>query len=79
LFTFLEVGHSAGAACVHAHVVSPRSRGLFRNVAALSGSAVNIWASRYIFHKEVAHKQAEVRRSKLIGLRMSLKLGYFIL
>ncbi|KAJ4438858.1 hypothetical protein ANN_14811 [Periplaneta americana] len=37
-------GQSAGAACVHFHLLSPMSRGLFRSAISESGSVLNPWA-----------------------------------
>nr|CAI5853295.1 unnamed protein product [Callosobruchus analis] len=37
-------GQSAGAASVHYHMLSPLSRGLFRQGISESGSALNLWA-----------------------------------
>ncbi|KAG4074888.1 hypothetical protein HA402_009313 [Bradysia odoriphaga] len=37
-------GESAGAASVHYHVLSPRSKGLFSKAIAQSGSPLNSWA-----------------------------------
>lgn len=38
-------GMSAGGASIHYHMLSPRSRNLFRNAISLSGSALNWWAN----------------------------------
>ncbi len=40
------VGHSFGGVSAHGHVFSPGSRGLFRGVVSLSGTANMAWASR---------------------------------
>ncbi len=40
------VGHSFGASSAHGHLFSPGSRGLFRGVMSLSGTANMGWASR---------------------------------
>ncbi|XP_047106565.1 venom carboxylesterase-6-like [Schistocerca piceifrons] len=37
-------GQSAGGASIHYHVLSPMSKGLFKNAIAMSGSALNPWA-----------------------------------
>ncbi|XP_049802595.1 esterase FE4-like [Schistocerca nitens] len=37
-------GQSAGGASIHYHVLSPMSKGLFKNAIAMSGSAMNPWA-----------------------------------
>ncbi|XP_049850043.1 esterase FE4-like [Schistocerca gregaria] len=38
------LGQSAGGASIHYHVLSPLSKGLFKNAIAMSGSALNPWA-----------------------------------
>lgn len=38
------IGHSAGAACVHYHMLSPTSRGLFSRAISQSGTALSPWA-----------------------------------
>ena len=38
-------GMSAGGASVHYHMLSPKSRNLFRNAISLSGSSLNWWAN----------------------------------
>ena len=38
------IGMSAGGASVHYHMLSPLSKGLFRNAISLSGSSLNWWA-----------------------------------
>ncbi|XP_068237480.1 venom carboxylesterase-6-like isoform X2 [Palaemon carinicauda] len=46
-------GEGAGAASVHFHVLSPRSKGLFQRVILQSGNGLNQWALR-TDHKKVA-------------------------
>eukprot|EP00096_Caligus_rogercresseyi_P013667 TRINITY_DN6296_c0_g1_i1.p1 TRINITY_DN6296_c0_g1~~TRINITY_DN6296_c0_g1_i1.p1 ORF type:complete len:521 (-),score=133.78 TRINITY_DN6296_c0_g1_i1:241-1803(-) len=38
------MGHGSGAAAAHLHMLSPMSKGLFRSVISMSGSALNPWA-----------------------------------
>ncbi|CAL8081018.1 unnamed protein product [Orchesella dallaii] len=40
------MGESAGAACVHYHLLSPKSRGLFHRAISQSGNALVTWASQ---------------------------------
>ncbi|XP_049947773.1 venom carboxylesterase-6-like [Schistocerca serialis cubense] len=37
-------GQSAGGASIHYHILSPMSKGLYKNAIAMSGSALNPWA-----------------------------------
>ncbi|KAJ4435470.1 hypothetical protein ANN_18086 [Periplaneta americana] len=39
------LGHSAGSAAVHFHILSPMSEGLFHNAISMDGVAINPWAS----------------------------------
>eukprot|EP00095_Tigriopus_kingsejongensis_P005111 snap_masked-scaffold161_size295871-processed-gene-1.19 protein:Tk05111 transcript:snap_masked-scaffold161_size295871-processed-gene-1.19-mRNA-1 annotation:"venom carboxylesterase-6-like" len=54
------MGHSAGAASAHAHVLSPMSRGLFQRAISLSGTANNFWAFRTVDQESVAKRQAKL-------------------
>ncbi|XP_049802594.1 esterase FE4-like [Schistocerca nitens] len=54
-------GQSAGGASVHYHVLSPLSKGLFKNAIAMSGAASNTWA-----FKKSAPDRA-VRFAKYLG------------
>ncbi|XP_049850080.1 esterase FE4-like [Schistocerca gregaria] len=54
-------GQSAGGASVHFHVLSPLSKGLFKNAIAMSGAASNTWA-----FKKSAPDRA-VRFAKYLG------------
>ncbi|TRY76508.1 hypothetical protein TCAL_11403 [Tigriopus californicus] len=54
------MGHSAGGASSHSHLISPRSKGLFKNIIALSGTSNMGWASRFTFHDKVAVRQAKL-------------------
>ena len=38
------MGMSAGGASIHYHMLSPLSRGLFKNAISFSGSSLNWWA-----------------------------------
>ncbi|XP_049802579.1 esterase FE4-like isoform X2 [Schistocerca nitens] len=38
------LGQSAGGASIHYHLLSPQSKGLYKNAIAMSGSALNPWA-----------------------------------
>ncbi|XP_014244090.1 venom carboxylesterase-6-like [Cimex lectularius] len=53
-------GMSAGAASVHFHMLSPKSKGLFNKAIALSGSALCPWAQA-----ENSKKKAEIIAEKL--------------
>ena len=54
---------SAGGASVHYHMLSPQSRGLFKNAISLSGSSLNWWAN-IRRPKKHADKLAEVTGCK---------------
>lgn len=57
------LGHSAGAASVHYHTMSPGSRGLFHRAVQLSGTALNSWA--YASPAESSHRAR--RLASLLG------------
>ena len=54
------VGHSAGGAAAHGHLLSRQSQGLFHRMVAMSGTSNMAWNSRYTIHKKVAEQQARL-------------------
>ncbi|XP_073990072.1 carboxylesterase 4A isoform X2 [Rhodnius prolixus] len=53
------MGHSAGAASIGYHMVSPRTQGLFHRVIVMSGSATSPWA----MSKHPSNSSFEIARS----------------
>lgn len=53
------VGHSAGGASAHGHMVSPLSRGLYQRVIAMSGVSIAGWNTRFPVHRNTSIWQAE--------------------
>lgn len=54
------LGHSAGGASAHAHMISPLSKGLFHKVISMSGTANMAWSSKQENHDQVAKQQGEL-------------------
>nr|UUB32779.1 carboxylesterase COEC6 [Dendroctonus rhizophagus] len=74
-------GESAGSAAVHAHVLSPASKGLFHKAILQSGTALNFWFwgsknnARYIV--ELLGKSAETEEEALDILKQTPALEIY--
>ncbi|XP_049799264.1 esterase FE4-like [Schistocerca nitens] len=55
------LGHSAGGASIQYHLISPLSKGLYKNAISMSGSALNPWA----FSKNATDRA--IRYAKTLG------------
>ncbi len=79
-------GMSAGGASVHYHMLSPLSRGLFRNAISFSGSSLNWWthqtqprgdAMKLAKHTKCEKKSTkDVRRNVLYFIQVNMKASY---
>ncbi|KAF5273121.1 hypothetical protein FQA39_LY07611 [Lamprigera yunnana] len=54
-------GQGAGAACVHLHMLSPLSRGLFHKAVMQSGCALNPWANGLLGTGRLAGKFLDIK------------------
>ncbi|QQP57433.1 CG4382 CG4382PAlike [Caligus rogercresseyi] len=59
------MGHGSGAAAAHLHMLSPMSKGLFKSVISMSGSALNPWA--FIPKSEWTESKVGPRPEELIS------------
>ncbi|XP_059097835.1 esterase FE4-like isoform X2 [Tigriopus californicus] len=54
------LGHSAGGASAHGHIISPLSNGLFQRAISISGATTMAWAGQQNNHGQIARRQAQL-------------------